>query len=162
MIISTPEIALNGYQVTPFIAFSALLFGVYGIIMNLIILEKKTKIIGSIWTLAALISLLNILLVLGILAAAAVTLPSYLTAFFISMNYSRKFFRLHLDYSFIIKSVSASILISIIIVLANPKGLLSTNVLIGISSTVYLLLILAMKGINRKEIDFFKEIFKLT
>ena len=56
MIITTPEIALNGYLVTPFIALSALLFGVYGIIMNLIILEKKTKIIGGIWTFAALIS----------------------------------------------------------------------------------------------------------
>ena len=91
MIISTPEIALNGYLVTPFIAFSSLLFGVYGIIMNLIILEKKTKIIGSIWTIAALISLLNIILVpvFGILAAAAVTLLSYFTSFMISMNYSR-------------------------------------------------------------------------
>jgi len=164
MIISTPEIALNGYLVTPFIAFSSLLFGAYGIIMNLIILEKKTKIIGSIWTIAALISLLNIILVpiFGILAAAAVTLLSYFTAFMISMNYSRKFFILHFDYSFIIKSVSASILISIIIVLANPQGLLSIIVLIGVSIIIYLILILVMKGINRKEIDFFKDIFKHT
>ena len=40
--------------------------------MNLIILEKKTKIIGGIWTIAAFISLLNIILVpiFGILGAA--------------------------------------------------------------------------------------------
>ena len=93
LIITTPEIALNGYLVTPFIALSALLFGVYGIIMNLVILEKKTKIIGSIWTIAALISLLNIIFVpiFGILAAAAVTLLSYFIAFIISMNYSMRF-----------------------------------------------------------------------
>ena len=79
IIITTPEIALNGYLVTPFIALSALLFGTYGIIMNLVILEKKTKIIGGIWTIAAIISLLNILFVpiFGILAAAAVTLLSF-------------------------------------------------------------------------------------
>ena len=93
LIITTPEIAINGYLVTPFIALSALLFGVYGIIMNLVILEKKTKIIGSIWTIAALISLLNIIFVpiFGILAAAAVTLLSYFIAFIISMNYSMRF-----------------------------------------------------------------------
>lgn len=45
MIITTPEIALNGYFVTPFVALSALLFGAYGIITNLIILEKKQKLL---------------------------------------------------------------------------------------------------------------------
>ena len=96
MILTTPEIALNGYLVTPFVALSALLFGVYGIIMNLIILEKKTKIIGIIWTIAALISLLNIVLVpiFGILAAAAVTLLSYLTAFFISIELFKENFQI--------------------------------------------------------------------
>ena len=63
MLITTPAIAMNGYIVTPFIALSSLLFGAYGIIVNLIILEKKTKIIGIIWIIAAFISLLNIILV---------------------------------------------------------------------------------------------------
>ena len=62
MVITTPTIAMNGFFVTPFVALSALIFGAYGIITNLIILEKKTKIIGNIWTIAAFISLLNILL----------------------------------------------------------------------------------------------------
>jgi O-antigen/teichoic acid export membrane protein len=158
--ITTPEIALNGYLVTPFIALSALLFGVYGIIMNLVILEKKTKIIGSIWTIAALISLLNIIFVpiFGILAAAVVTLLSYFTAFIISMNYSRRSFKFHFDYSFILKSICASILISILIVLDNPKGVISLVIIIIFSIAVYLLSILLMKGINKKEIDFLKSI----
>jgi len=158
MIITTPEIALNGYLVTPFIALSALLFGAYGIVMNLVILEKKTKIIGSIWTIAALISLLNIIFVpiFGILAAAAVTLLSYFTAFIISMNYSRRSFKFHFDYSFILKSIFASILISILIVLANPKGFIDVSIIIVLSMAVYLFLILFLKGINRKEIDFLK------
>ena len=152
MIITTPEIALNGYLVTPFIALSALLFGTYGIIMNLVILEKKTKIIGGIWTIAAIISLLNILFVpiFGILAAAAVTLLSYFTAFIISMNYSRMTFKFHFDYSFIPKSITASVLMSIIIVLVNPLGLISVLILIGISIIIYTILIFAMKGINKK------------
>jgi O-antigen/teichoic acid export membrane protein len=161
LIITTPEIALNGYFVTPFIALSSILFGTYGIIMNLIILKKKTKIIGSIWTIAALISLLNIVLVpiFGILAAAAVTLLSYLTVFMIVIMYSRKLFKFNFDYSYIKKSVFASILISLIIFLINPKGFFSILIIIAICIALYLFLIFIMKAINRKEIDFFKEFF---
>jgi len=43
MILTTPEIALNGYMITPFVALSAILYGIYGIISNIIVLEKKTK-----------------------------------------------------------------------------------------------------------------------
>lgn len=164
MILTTPEIALNGFLVTPFIALSSLLFGALGIIMNLIILEKKTKIIGSIWTIAALVSLLTIILVpiFGILAAAAVTLLSYFTAFIIGTNYCRKFFKDYFDYTFIIKSILSSIVVSLILFISNPKGVISVLILIGVSILVYLVLILIMKGIDRKEIDFFKSMLKFN
>jgi len=164
MILTTPEIALNGYLVTPFVALSSLLFGAYGIIMNIIILEKKTKIIGGIWTLAALISLLNLVFVpiFGILAAAAVTLLSYLTAFLISLNYSQRFFEFNFDYSFILKSVLSSILMSIVIILVNPKGIFNVTILISVSIAIYLFFIFNMKVVDSKEIDFFKEIIKIN
>lgn len=164
MILTTSQIALNGFLVTPFVALSSLLFGALGIIMNLIILEKKTKIIGSIWTIAALISLLNIILVpiFGIIAAAAVTLLSYSTAFIIGTNYCKKFFKAYFDYTFIIKSIIASIVISLILIISNPKGVISLVILIGISIAVYTTLILAMKGINKKEIDFLKSMIKIS
>ena len=164
MIITTPTIAMNGFFVTPFVALSALIFGAYGIITNLIILEKKTKIIGGIWTIAALISLLNILFVpiFGIIAAAAVTLLSYSTGFVISIIYLRKYFKFNFDYSFIFKSVSASIIMSILIILYNPKGLFSVLLGIIISILVYSVLILMLKAVNRKEIDFFKSMLKFS
>lgn len=164
MILTTPEIALNGYLITPFVAFSALLFGIYGIIKNLIILEKKTKVIGSIWTIAAIINFLNLIFVpyFGIIAAAAVTLLSYLTAFIISLKYSRKYFESNFDYSFILKSIIASILMSIIILIFNPQGLFSVLIIIGISITAYSSLIFIMKGIDKKEIEFFKSMLKIS
>jgi len=161
MILTTPEIALNGYLVTPFVALSSLLFGIYGIIANLIILEKKTKIIGSIWTIAALISLLNLMFVpyFGILAAAAITLLSYLFAFVFSLYYTlRSSFKLHFDSS-LIKSVLASILMSIVILLINPKGIVSVLTVIGVSIIIYTFLIILMGGINKNEIKFFKDFF---
>lgn len=161
MILTTHEIALNGYLVTPFVALSAILFGIYGIIMNLIILEKKTKIIGSIWTIAALISLLNIILVpiFGILAAASVTLLSYFTAFLISISYSKKFFKYYFDYSFIFKSIFASSLISILIILFKPNGFYSLLIMIPLLILIYFIIILLLKGVTKKELNFFKEIF---
>ena len=42
LILTNPEISSNGYFITPFIAFSMLLFGVYGIISNILVLRKKT------------------------------------------------------------------------------------------------------------------------
>jgi O-antigen/teichoic acid export membrane protein len=160
-IISTPEIASNGYLITPFAALSALLFGVYTIIINLIVLEKKTKIIGSIWVVAALISLLNIIFVpyFGILAAAAVTLLSYLFAFFVSLNYSLKYFELNFDLSFILKSLFASVVMSFIIFLINPSGIINIICVIGISIVIYLLFMFITNGIDMKEVRFFKRIF---
>ncbi|ADZ08974.1 polysaccharide biosynthesis protein [Methanobacterium lacus] len=162
MILTTPEIALNGYLVTPFVALSAILFGIYGIIMNLIVLEKKTKIVGSIWTIAALISLLNIIFVpiFGILAAAGITLFSYSTAFLISIGYSKKFFRFYFDYTFIFKSIFASVIISILIVLINPIGFYSLLIMIPLLILIYLIIILLLKCVTNKEINFIKEIFK--
>ena len=161
LILTTNEIAINGYLITPFVALSAILFGSYGIIMNLILLEKKTKIIGGIWTIAALISLLNILFVpyFGILAAAIITLFSYLTAFLISIKYTKKFF-IHFEYGFIIKSSVISVLISLLIFLINPHGLIGISIVILFSFVLYALLIIKFDVINQKEIDFFKDVIK--
>ena len=46
-ILTTSAIASHGYLITPFIALSGLLFGVYGIISNILILEKKPRISGN-------------------------------------------------------------------------------------------------------------------
>ena len=162
MIMTTQEIALNGYFITPFVALSSLLYGAFGIIMNLIILEKKTKIIGSIWIIAATISLFNILLVpiFGIVAAAIVTLISYLTAFIIGLNYSKKFFKYNFDYSFILKSISTSIVVSLLIAIVNPKGFISVSVVFIFSFAIYLFVLLKTNCIDPKELDFFKSIIK--
>ena len=108
-VLTTPDIALNGYLITPITALSTLIFGVYAIISNVLVLEKKTKVIGTIWIIAATMNLiLNILLVpfFGIIAAAATTLMAYIVAFIISLKFSTKFF--NFDYKFILKSPQLS------------------------------------------------------
>jgi O-antigen/teichoic acid export membrane protein len=71
-ILSTTEIASQGYLITPFVALSALLLGAYAVIAQIIVLEKKTKITGAIWVMAAILNLgLNLIFVpyIGILVS---------------------------------------------------------------------------------------------
>ena len=157
MILTTSEIALNGYLITPFAALSALLFGVYAIIGNVLVLEKKTQIIGTIWIIAAVLNLgLNILLVpyYGILAAALTTLIAYTIAFILTLKYSTKY--VQFDLIFILKSVTASILMTALIILINPQNLLNIIITVIISAAVYFGLIIILKGINNQEIILFK------
>ena len=160
MVLTTPDIALNGYLITPLTALSTLIFGVYAIIGNVLVLEKKTKVIGTIWIIAAVLNLvLNILLVpyFGILAAAITTLIAYAVAFILTLRYSTKFFKF--DFIFILKSVTASIIMSALIVFINPQDLVNIIITVIISVLVYFVSILALKGIKKEEFQLFKEIF---
>lgn len=162
-LLTTPDIAINGYLVTPFVILAALIFGIYQILNNILILEKKTKVIGFTWVIAAVLNLtLNIVWVphLGILAAAVATLISYIFAFVVTLHYSLKYFDFKFKFGFLLKSVVSSILISLIIVLINPTGVLNILVVMGVCALVYLVAILLLKTINKREINFFKELLK--
>ena len=83
---------------------------------------------GTTWGIAAVLNLvLNIIFVpfLGIIGAALITLIAYLVAFIITMTYSIKFFKFDFDLVFILKSVTASVFMSGILVLINPNGILN-------------------------------------
>ncbi|MEN6554385.1 MAG: oligosaccharide flippase family protein [Methanobacterium sp.] len=162
MILTTPEIALNGYIITPFVTFGALLFGIYGIISNLIILTKKTKIIGTLWIIAATLNIiLNILFIpyIGIIGAAAATFISYFIVFIITYNFSIKYFKLAIDFSFIVKSIIASTLMSGIIFIINPNGIINILITIAISAVIYIGSLLFLKGIKKEEFKFFRKFF---
>jgi len=161
MVLTTPAIALNGYLVTPFVAASALLFGVYAIAGNVLILEKRTKLMGTVWLIAAVLNLsLNILFVpiFGILGAAAITLVAYLMAFILTLFYSSKQFKFDFDLIFIVKSLVASILMTGIIIWMNPQGILSIIITVIIGSVVYFIVLIILRGINREEFKFIKQL----
>lgn len=163
-VLSTAAIAQNGYLITPFVAIGALLFGVYGIISQVLALKKKTKIIGSLWIVAALINLiLNIIFVplFGIVAAAIMTLIAYAFVFVVSWIYSSKYLSFEIDMKFILKSLFASILMSFIIVYINPVSSLGIIFTVGICSIAYLLILFIIGGLDKNEIEFFKNLVGL-
>ena len=163
-ILSTPEIASQGYLITPFVAASALLLGAYAVILQVIMLEKKTKITGAIWIIAAILNLgLNIVVVpfIGILGAAITTLLAFALAFILTSYYSFKYFTFDIDFRFILKSVFASIVMSLVIIKWSPVGLLNVLIVIGVCAVVYIATLLFLKGIKKEEIKFFKKLFEV-
>jgi O-antigen/teichoic acid export membrane protein len=160
-VLTTPVLAQNGYFITPFVALSALLFGIYGIISQILVLEKKTKIIGSLWLIAAAINVgLNIVLVphFGIVAAAITTLLAYIFTCLVTSFYSLKYIKFEFDLKFIFKSIFASVLMSLVIILINPTTAIMIIITILVCSAVYLSIILLLKGISRDELNFFKKL----
>jgi len=164
-IFSTSEIALNAYFITPLVALSMLLYGISAIINQIIILLKKTKTAGIIWMGAALINLgLNFIFIpkFGILSAAITTLIAYTFGFILTWCYAFKDFRFEIDWEFILKSIFASILMTVFIIWFTPVGLLKTITAIILGAILYGILILLFKGFSKKEIEFLKEFFRKT
>ena len=163
-ILSTPEIASQGYLITPFVAVSALLLGAYEVIVHIIVLEKKTKITGAIWILAAILNLgLNLIFIpyIGLLGAAITTLIAYALAFVLTMYYSFKYFRFNVDLRFIFKSFFASVVMSLVIIKWSPVRVLNVLLVIGVCAVVYGAILLLLKGVKKEEIEFFRGLFKV-
>lgn len=162
-LLSTPEIATNGYFVTPFVTVSAIMFGIYNIIINIIILNKKTKIVGMIWIFAAILNLiLNLIMIpyFGIIGAAIATLSAYTLSFVITVFYSLKYFNFDFDFPFLGKCIISSSLMSLIILYFYPTGILDLLIVIVASAAVYMGILVLLKGFNKEEVNFIKTLLK--
>ncbi len=161
MIITTPEIALNGYMITPFVCLGAIFMGIYGITNNILILEKKTKILGKIWILVGILNLVfNIIAVpiIGIIGAALVTLICYFIAFLITAYNSKKYLELPFEYKSITKIIISSIIMGLFVAIINPVGIINVLITIIIAVIIYFVILFLIKGIEKEEFTFFKQI----
>ena len=159
-IITTPEIALGGYMVTPFVCLGAIFMGMYGITNNILILEKNTMILGKLWIVVAISNIvLNILLVpyLNILGAAIATLLCYILAFSVTAIASKKTMRLPFNIGELLKIVIASAIMGIAVYMMHPNGIINVLISIVVGVIVYFAMIFILKAVTRKEIAFFKD-----
>jgi O-antigen/teichoic acid export membrane protein len=160
---STAEIASQGYFILPLIALSSLFYGTYVVIAHILVVAKKTKIVGLIWIIAGVVNLgLNIVVVphLGILGAALTTLIAYSLALGIGSYYSFKEFKFSIDWHFIIKSLIASVIMSLVIWVMHPQSNLATIIAVIVGMVVYGLAIFLLKGFRREEISFFRGLLR--
>ena len=158
-ILTTTIIAENGFMITPLVALGAIFMGIYGIVNNVIILEKKTTILGYIWISVAILNIvLNIFAVpyLGIYGAGLATLICYFFAFAVTLIYSKRYARLPFDYKSIAKILISSIVMGIFVSMANPTGIMNILIVIAVAVVIYFAVLFLLKGIDKKEIDLIK------
>lgn len=160
---STPEIASQGYIVTPIIALAISILGVNNLISNILILVKKTKIMATIWVLAAVLNLgLNVLLVprIGILGAALTTLIAYLLVLGLSTYFSFREFRFKIHWRFIAKSLISSMVMSAVVWIISPEGHIYTIVTVITGIVVYAVILIGLRGFSKAEYRFFISMFR--
>ena len=164
LLLTTPEIALNGYMITPFIAASTLFLGLYLILVQILLLVKKTVITGKIWIFAALLNFgLNMVLIpwIGLLGAAIATLIAFFLVFILTYYYSFKYITFDLQSIFILKCVVSSLVMGIVIIILGDhfnQSLIYMMLLVIISSLLYGIIIFILGGFKKEEIIFFKTI----
>jgi O-antigen/teichoic acid export membrane protein len=163
LVLTTQQIATNGYLVTPFVAAGTALFGVYAVLVQIIALKKKTAIMGTIWMLCAALNFgLNLVLIpyLGLIGAALTTFLAFLLAFVLTTLYSFRYFKFDVNGGFIVKSVFGSGMIALFLLLWNPSGLLSIILSIALAAAIYLTILFALRGFTIQESKLIYNIYK--
>lgn len=157
-ILSTPELADVGYIITPILAVGGLIFGLYCIVTQIIVMERRTKITGYIWAISAV---LNIVLditfgyLFGIIGIAVTTLIIYLFAFLITSYYAFNYIRCNFYFGFAAKVIIAALIMAVFLFLINPYGPLNIILAALASFGLYIFVLLLLKGIRIGEIKFF-------
>jgi O-antigen/teichoic acid export membrane protein len=163
LLLTTQQIATNGYLVTPFVAAGTALFGVYAVLVQIIALKKKTAIMGTIWIFCAALNFgLNLVLIpyLGLIGAALTTFLAFLLAFVLTTIYSFRYFKFDVNGGFIVKSVCGSSIIALFLFLWNPSGILSIVLSIALAAAIYLTILLALRGFTIQETKLIYNIYK--
>jgi len=163
LVLTTQEIAVNGYLVTPLVAAGAALVGATSLILLILMLEKKSALYGTIMILSAVVNFgLNLLLIpyLGLIGAALTSLLAFLLAFVLTAYYSLKLFTFDFNYGFIVKSVCSCCFMTVFLVLWNPSGLLSIILSSALAAVIYLTILLVLRGLTIQEIKLIYRIYK--
>jgi len=142
---------------------SFLAHGIHAIFSQILYLFKQTKFDGAVWTGAALLNLLlNLFLIpsFGILGAALSTFVVFATAMLIVWRRSLKYLSFPIPWIPIGKSLVASLLMGLMILFVNPEGLRETLATVFAAALFYGIIIILIKGIEKKEIQFILKLLK--
>ena len=161
--LTTSEIATQGRFVLPLAALATLVLGIHNIIYHVLLLTRKTAIIGITWMGAAVLNVgLNIVAVprIGIVGAAITTLVVFILVTAITNYYSFKEIKFKTDWYFIIKSVAASVIMSGVVWWLHPQGDRSVIGAVLLGVVVYGLAIFLMRGFSQTEISLFRGLMR--
>ena len=152
---------VSGYMIVSIVALATILFKCSSVSMNVVVLHKKTKLVGAIYAISATINMaMNIILVpiIGILGAAIATLITFLIHLIVVSVISFRSFSFEIDLRFIIKSIISSGVMGLIILKLSPVDAVGILISIGVATAVYFGILILLKGFTKEEYTFLKDI----
>ena len=96
----------------------------------------------------------------GIVGAASATVIAYAVALMATAIYASRIFSFTTDWKFLIKTIIASALMSIIISSFSVRGAIQTVLAVAGGAVLYMVFMLVMKSFGQKEKEFFFAFFK--
>jgi O-antigen/teichoic acid export membrane protein len=165
LIVFTTSQFVYGSVLIPIIAVSSIFSSFYSINMYILAMVKKTKIIGALLMIAAIVNIiLNIIFVplIGILGAAISTLVSFLILSLLMYYLAVSNIKFELGFRFILKSIFASFVMSFLIFVYNPTGITNVLISIGFATGIYFGILIILKGFSKDELKFLKSLFKIS
>lgn len=163
LLLSTPEIAANSFFLVPIVAVGGIFYGLFGIVTQITMLVKHTKLTGNIWIIIIVLNLvLDVLLGyrFGISGVAFTSLVMFAIAFAATSHFAFKVINCTFYYSFILKAIFSSSIMGLILWLLNPHDILNIVLALIYSPILYLIFMLLLKGIRTYEVLILVDIFK--
>jgi O-antigen/teichoic acid export membrane protein len=154
---------VSGYLIVSIVALATILFKCSSVSMNIVVLHKRTKLVGAIYAISASINLImNIILVpiIGIYGAAIATLITFLIHLIVVSVISFRSFSFDIDLGFIIKSIISSGVMGLIILKLSPVDAVGILISIGVATAVYFGILILLKGFTKEEYTFLKDIVR--
>lgn len=158
-----PQSYQDAIYIIPWVAVSAVFFGMYFVLSLGLKIEKKTFLLSVVALIAAGMNIgLNIVLLpkIGIVAAAINTFVAYLLLSVLSYIFGQRFFIIPLDWARLVKILIASVSTFIIIIQLGSMSFFDINSIIvrafGLVSYPILLLLMGFISLNQS-----KELWKL-
>jgi len=162
LVLTTTEIAMEGYMVTPVLAGAMVLYGTQVILGQVLIVEKQTRKLGSVMAITAGLNIaLNLVLLpwIGIMGAAFSTLASFAFALVATGRLSSSYIHVDVDWVAIVKVVLATALMGFVLWLMVLNDLqeglvgLIGAILVGVG--VYSGTTLLLGTLSKREYRFF-------
>jgi O-antigen/teichoic acid export membrane protein len=147
---------ISGSEVIPYLACALLAFGFYNICVLTLHVTKRTYWLTRLLGVAAILNIvLNLALIpsMGIVGAAVASLVSYCVLSGLTLIVGFRYFRYELSPLFLLKCVLASTVMLIILRFFDPLGALQILGVVAVGAALYLVIMLALKGISWSELS---------
>jgi len=162
--LSTSEFVLfNSMFIVFLVALSAIFYGVQAIYSQIIMIEKKTNIFIFVFGIGAITNLaLNIIFIpyFGVISAAINTAIAYFIIVLLIYLKSIQYIKFKVDFSFIVKSLFASLVMAVVVYLINPIGMMMILLTVFSGVGIYFVVLFLLKSFTPKETAILFSIFK--